>query len=567
MSKIPVAHPQDDHLLRYADGELPPREAADVRAHLEACWPCRAEYEEIQKVISACGRYRKTVLRTHLTPPAPWGDIYRQFEKADAEIRNESMAARFRAFVESTFGSPRRWAVAAMVAVLGWVVVEQFRNAPSVRAAELLRKAEAAESRNPAPRRLEIRTRTKRATRMVGPAATPARVPSAEAETLAAVQDLFEAAHYGWDDPLSARSYSAWREQLSDRRDEVTTVDGLEPAGGSCYQIRTTTASSPLTAATLKLRMNDFRPVEGTFEFRNREWVGVMELAAEPRLAAAAPVVEPAAPAAAAAAPAASAPAPVAPPAATAGDELRVMAELHRLGADLGEPIDVARTEGHIVVSGMGIEPRRRQEMQSALGRLPRVELRFVEPDAAGVAAQAPARPTAARPERSPLQAQIEEHLGGRAALERFTDQTLEASDSLTAHAHAFRRLAERFPPAVESQLSGAERGVLLSLRRAYTEAVVLRATDLERSVSPVLAALGAPPVVFHSAPLGAWQIGAEEVFQAARQSERLLAALLGGAAAEMSPERLPVRLAEQLSQLRGAAENASRATRSESVR
>ena len=51
------SHPQDDELMRYADGELPPRRAREIRSHLEACWQCRAGLEDMQKVISDCVRY------------------------------------------------------------------------------------------------------------------------------------------------------------------------------------------------------------------------------------------------------------------------------------------------------------------------------------------------------------------------------------------------------------------------------------------------------------------------------------------------------------------------------
>jgi len=35
------------------------------------------------------------------------------------------------------------------------------------------------------------------------------------------LQALFQSAHYNWTDPLSAKSFQAWRDQLADKRDEV----------------------------------------------------------------------------------------------------------------------------------------------------------------------------------------------------------------------------------------------------------------------------------------------------------------------------------------------------------
>src|SRR5204863_484318 len=73
-------------LLRYADGESTTCAAGEIRSHLEACWQCRAELEELQKTVGECVRYRKNVLQRHLVPPAPWTDIYRGFAEVDAAL-------------------------------------------------------------------------------------------------------------------------------------------------------------------------------------------------------------------------------------------------------------------------------------------------------------------------------------------------------------------------------------------------------------------------------------------------------------------------------------------------
>ena len=46
---------------------------------------------------------------------------------------------------------------------------------------------------------------------------------------------------------------------------------------------------------------------------------------------------------------------------------MRVLAALNRVGADLGDPIEVSRAGGEILVSGVGIEPQRQQEIKDAL--------------------------------------------------------------------------------------------------------------------------------------------------------------------------------------------------------
>ena len=79
-----MSHPEDEELLRYADGESSARAASRIRRHLEACWECRAKLEEQQNTVGECVRYRKDVLQRHLPPPpAPWADIYRGFAEVE----------------------------------------------------------------------------------------------------------------------------------------------------------------------------------------------------------------------------------------------------------------------------------------------------------------------------------------------------------------------------------------------------------------------------------------------------------------------------------------------------
>ena len=85
MSKPHMQHPEEEQLLRYADGELPSRAARKIRNHLNACWECRAQLQEIEETISNCVGYRRSVLQSQLpTPPAPWADIYQRFTEMDA---------------------------------------------------------------------------------------------------------------------------------------------------------------------------------------------------------------------------------------------------------------------------------------------------------------------------------------------------------------------------------------------------------------------------------------------------------------------------------------------------
>ena len=61
-------HLSDQELLLAADGELPTRRAAQVHAHLAACWDCRARMAEIEGTIADFARAHRQTLDPQLPP-------------------------------------------------------------------------------------------------------------------------------------------------------------------------------------------------------------------------------------------------------------------------------------------------------------------------------------------------------------------------------------------------------------------------------------------------------------------------------------------------------------------
>jgi hypothetical protein len=555
MSNLGTRHPSDEQLLHFADGEMPAPQSEDIRGHLKACWQCRNELDEIEQTISECVRYRKIVLDTCLPPPpAPWFDIYPRLARIDeSQTRRRLLNRVLEPLV--VWSNPRRWIPAVAMVVLIAVVVQQFRQAPSVQAAELLRKAVAAATSQPhKARRIRIRTRTQHLTRIVGNAGTAVKTKAA-AESTAALESLFQAAHYSWEDPLSAKSYAEWRDQLADKRDEVTRE-------ADHYQLRTTTDSGELVEATLKLSSPDLRAVEGTLQFRNRETVEISELPDTP-----APSPEASMEAAGAAAsasrtyPSRSNQRGEGPSPATPGEELAVVASLHRLGADLGDPVEVTRSGGAVLVTGTGIGIERQQEIREQLRAMPHVTVRLSsEPSAEspGLEERSPSR-ISVGPGTGPLQAEMEERLGGRAAFEQFADGVFELADTFMSRAHALRRLAQRFPPDIEAQMTSQQRQLLERLRQDHAEALLGNVRELEGRIHSALGmALDDAQQVD---PPGQWQDKTEQLFVEARYAETMLVALLGGSPEEIQSPELPARVAASVSQLLKRAENYLRLT------
>jgi hypothetical protein len=64
------AHPTEEELLLSADGELPNRRVAQIRAHLTACWECRARMSEIEGTIAEFIRTHHQAVDATLPPIA-----------------------------------------------------------------------------------------------------------------------------------------------------------------------------------------------------------------------------------------------------------------------------------------------------------------------------------------------------------------------------------------------------------------------------------------------------------------------------------------------------------------
>jgi hypothetical protein len=534
MTKPRIVHLEDEQLLRYADGETPPRAAAEIRSHLEACWQCREQLEQLQKTVGECVRYRKNILQRHLPPPpAPWADIYRGFGEIDAALSQAGFRERLARALRAPAYSAKRWAAVAVGVIAICVLYYRFRQAPPVQAAELLRKAIAAADAHPGkPRRIQIRTKDRSLTRASG---------AADSNELSSLQVLFREAHYDWNDPLSAKSYQAWRDALVDKQDEVTQ-------DRDAYRIRTETGSGQLMAATLKIRMQDLRPVEERFEFRNREWVEITELAGE-----AEPPVLIASSDADKADNHNKIPPAISPASATIGDELHVLASLQRVGADLGDPIEVSRAGADILVAGVGIAPQRQQEIHDALAAQSHVVVRFSEPAPARLEPEKEAPPeSAASADILQLQALMAGQVGGRVYFSQLAAQVLDLSEPMMARAYALRRLSERVPIEVEAKLSAQDRQLLRSLQQEHSEALRRQTAEIDRLLRPALESVSG---VVRASPEGITSSSTEELFQSARRVEKLLAVMFGAAPAESPGDQVPSQLLSSLAQLRARVE------------
>src|SRR5262249_2354500 len=148
-------------------------------------------------------RYHESVMKSLLpAPPQPWGSLRGRLVKLDTDI-----ASRRR---WPLFGVPSAWMAAAaslLVAVIGYRVWRE----PVVTAAELLRNASAPGISQPPRGRIQVKTPSRPLLRARSLRVNTAAV--ARQDGAAEIEALFAAAHFSWEEPLSARSFAAWRDQ------------------------------------------------------------------------------------------------------------------------------------------------------------------------------------------------------------------------------------------------------------------------------------------------------------------------------------------------------------------
>jgi hypothetical protein len=536
MSNREIEHLQDDDLLRLLDGELAEGEAAVLQSHLEACWRCRTRSEEFEITIGEYVRYRESALKPSLPPPsAPWNDLRPKLEELDRSLTPPRLLPVARSTSQFRL-RPAYWVTAAACAILAFVLVQRFERPAVVSAAELLRKAVVAQSGLEPHRLIQIKTRRRTFSR-------PALLePAGAAAETAELKQIFNAAPFSWEDPLSARSYASWRDQLPAKRDQVEKVDRDESAGVGVYVIKTSTSASTLRSATLTLRAGDLRPIREMLEFTS-ETVEITDILQ----ARGNEIVEtPAKPEAGTARTPARVTEPRTAPS-VAGQKLEVFSALHRIGADLGEPVEIHQSGEHLLVIGTGLTTTRQEQLRIALAKIAQVEVRFDEARANPRSSDSPADKTGAT--TAPMQPRLQALLGGRESAEEFTNRALDASDMMMAHLHALRALARAFPPDVESGLASGDQGILMTIRNDHSTALSQRIADLERILKPVIQQT---PRVTVPEPAAKWQTSAETLFAIGQQfDDALNGSLAGPGAGEDSGfAKLAVSLSRLQSQL-----------------
>jgi hypothetical protein len=216
----------------------------------------------------------------------------------------------------------------------------------------------------------------------------------------------------------------------------------------------------------------------------------------------------------------------------TAHEELAIIAELHRVRADLGEPIDLGRTgDGQLVLNAADLGPDRADEIRRAMVKFPDLKLRFSEPTVSNVAHTGAAVPVARRP--IAFEEQLLHYSGSRTYLEKLANSVLDASDQIAMYAQALQKIDNRFS---RSALDDEDRTVLDRIRRDYQSGARDALKSLRNLMDPLFETLGIEPTTTSRG----------DFLKTALQTDQLLNATFAGAQNDLDDREL-------YSELRGA--------------
>jgi hypothetical protein len=492
-------HPGEADLIRFADGEMEERFATPTQQHLNTCDACRRRLEQLKAGAQAYDQYHSQILKPALEPPPNWPSL---------ETRLTALDQTRRRFYLPPIA---RWATVALsccAALVCWLI---YQATPAREIQRILARAEAAPA---APhRRLQVIAGGQRWYR---PARLPEETPEYRPErSLDATRALFVRANYSWDDPLSARSFATWRGKLPSRRDQVVSIND---GNNRFYRVQTETTTGFLRAAALTLRADTLIAVQGTFRFEQQYEVRIEE-ADEP----------PSVPAQRRTTPGQLAQVVPVAPRVGAKEELRVLAALDAIGADVGEQVtvDIDPSKQQVLITGSGLSADRQRQIREALAAFPNTALQFASGQPA-VSGKQSGNPHFTSDDAAPLRRALEEQAGGAQRFQELTDQALDASSTILAQAHTLHQLSQKFPSSVSAGFGPQEQETLLAMRRRHAVAITQAAIELKRSLGPML---GQPISKAETPSQGAasWEVGATQLYERAKALDSSLDRILAG--------------------------------------
>jgi len=228
-------------------------------------------------------------------------------------------------------------------------------------------------------------------------------------------------------------------------------------------------------------------------------------------------------------------------------DELQVIAALHRIGADLGEPIDVKRDGAYVLVTLTGLDARRQEAVREALAGVAAVRVETGEP-VHRESKELTVRPGPQVDTANPLLVELQAASPNGTSTAELSDQIADNTDRILERVYALRGLARRFPTGATSPMSAPDLDTLNGILRDHAAAITKSTAAMERLLRPIL-----PSVDAGAAPAeGGWQAAAEAMVADVRRLDQALNTAVAGnpAAHKLAAARALADLRQRLTRM-----------------
>lgn len=566
-------HLTREQMLAYLDGELPKAQTASATEHLHSCWTCRIEMERLESDIAVIlDAHNESFVTAIPSPPSAWPSFDALLAKKLPEAPHP-VWMRIANAMRAVLMPARAVILAGLIA--GVVLFAFFKfESKSVSAKEVLRSVQAAASQRmniPQGRVIRERVHVRRTVRgqdvgsgsvNVWKSPTAAVWQDSDSDsTVAALKQEFGKHGVPVDLPLSATSIDAWGKVAGGEPSAVKQGNDLNVSfpgvhdNTSVESTRMSLRIQPGTwhveAMTLQFSAASFEVTEddlSTVPTSDVPPVLLAELEPGPQLLVSA-VTHPVSDAMAS---------PIHLPEINLDQlELNVLVVLHRLHADLGEPVTVTHSSSKVEVGIWQLPPDRQNEIRTALQNQPRVVLQTVPPIQRPMVAAAgplpPPTPTRITVPSDDEDQRLVKFFGDPDKEQAFTRGALSKSTNILAHLYALRNLQAQFPPEREETLSPTDRAELASIVQDHAAAVEASLRDLQGQLAPLEGAFKIAVTTSSSesdSSTTKWQDATLDALGTARNVDYLLRGVLTTSETSASPDAALPEVQQKLSHL-----------------
>jgi hypothetical protein len=568
-------HPQ---MLAYLDGELPKAEMANVADHLHSCWTCRIEMERLEGDIATILDAHNESFAPSIPPPSKaWPTFETLIAHKSTEPR-QPMFLRLAAVMRVHLTPMRGFALASLVA--GIILFFFLRlGSTTVSAKEAVANIRLAEQRQASVSsgqivRQRFHVKESRWDGMQRKSDSVAAWKSSRAAvwessdkhdpTIDSLRREYAASHVAIDLPISAAAFDAWegivggepslardgtRLQIAFHRE--STHSGSQPTALSFRVVPSTWHVESMT-----LQFGD-----DSFEISEEDLSAIPTSEVPPLLLA---ELEP---------PPVPFVMPLVPPRVVSDtsvaiiptlainldqEQLRVMMTLHRLGADLGEPVTVTHSAHRVEVGVWQLPPERQSEIRSALQGDALVTVNSLPPKfQATRTLDSTAFPASPVPARISVPSGDEDQrllkfFGSAEKEQAFTKEALRKSTEILAHLYALRNLQAQFPPERELELAPSAQSQLDLMVQDHVKLATASLVGLEQQLTPLNRSFAVAMSDMNTAEDGdtKWQNVSIDALSTARAADHLLRDLLTTSNTSSTPDTALPELQEKLTHL-----------------